>query len=76
MIGNSTFGCVVERALKTLADIGPAVFNGGFSTLLAFLLLASSNSYVFDVFFRVISKHAVSVYALTSTPCLRSVISL
>ncbi|KAF6020795.1 PTCHD3 [Bugula neritina] len=42
-----------ERAMKTLADIGPAVFNGGFSTLLAFMLLASSDSYVFDVFFKV-----------------------
>jgi len=44
---------LLERAMKTLADIGPAVFNGGFSTLLAFMLLASSDSYVFDVFFKV-----------------------
>jgi len=42
-----------QRTMKTLADIGPAVFNGGFSTLLAFILLVTSNSYVFDVFFRV-----------------------
>lgn len=41
------------RTVKTMSLIGPAVFNGGFSTFLAFVLLASSNSYVFDVFFKV-----------------------
>ncbi|XP_067946636.1 patched domain-containing protein 3-like [Watersipora subatra] len=46
-------GSKQERALKTLGDIGPAVFNGGVSTFLAFVLLANSNSYVFDVFFQV-----------------------
>ena len=33
--------------------IGPAVFNGGFSTFLAFILLAFSDSYVFLTFFKV-----------------------
>ena len=32
---------------------GPAVFNGGFSTFLAFVLLAGSKSHVFMVFFKV-----------------------
>lgn len=36
-----------------LKEIGPAVFNGGFSTFLAFVLLANSNSYGFALFFRV-----------------------
>ena len=36
-----------------LADIGPAVFNGGFSTFLAFILLANSKSHVFSTFFKV-----------------------
>ena len=27
-----------EKAIKALADIGPAVMNGGFSTFLAFIL--------------------------------------
>ena len=31
-----------ERIRKTLINIGPAVFNGGFSTFLAFILLISS----------------------------------
>ncbi|GFR61545.1 patched domain-containing protein 3 [Elysia marginata] len=41
------------RVVSTLADIGPAVFNGGFSTFLAFVLLANSRSYGFLLFFRV-----------------------
>lgn len=43
----------VERPIKALAAIGPAVFSGGFSTFLAFLLLSRSNSYGFALFFRV-----------------------
>ncbi|KAJ8305936.1 hypothetical protein KUTeg_016481 [Tegillarca granosa] len=42
-----------ERSIKTLEQIGPAVFNGGFSTLLAFVLLSNSYSYGFSLFFRV-----------------------
>ncbi|ESO88138.1 hypothetical protein LOTGIDRAFT_165877 [Lottia gigantea] len=42
-----------ERSTYTLKTIGPAVFNGGFSTLLAFVLLANSSSYGFALFFRV-----------------------
>ncbi|XP_041359344.1 protein patched homolog 1-like isoform X2 [Gigantopelta aegis] len=42
-----------ERSILTLKIIGPAVFNGGFSTFLAFVLLASSTSYGFTLFFRV-----------------------
>jgi hypothetical protein len=33
--------------------MGPAVWNGGFSTFLAFILLAVSSSYVFKSFFKV-----------------------
>ena len=42
-----------ERTKETLVVIGPAVFSGGFSTFLAFLLLANSSSYGFTLFFRV-----------------------
>ena len=42
-----------ERAKKTMVHIGPAVFSGGFSTFLAFLLLVNSISYGFTLFFRV-----------------------
>ena len=38
---------------EALADIGPAVFNGGFSAFLAFILLANSKSHVFSTFFKV-----------------------
>ena len=33
--------------------MGPAVFNGGLSTFLAFILVAFSDSYVFQTFFKV-----------------------
>ncbi|XP_048761748.2 protein patched homolog 1-like isoform X1 [Ostrea edulis] len=46
-------GSKKERPVMALTEIGPAVFNGGFSTFLAFVLLANSNSYGFSLFFRV-----------------------
>ena len=42
-----------ERMQQTLTEVGPAVFNGGFSTLLAILMLVNSKSWVFICFFRV-----------------------
>ena len=43
-----------ERRVKdALTNIGPAVLNGGFSTFLAFILLATSKSHVFTSFFKV-----------------------
>ena len=36
-----------------MIDLGPAVFNGGFSTFLAFALLWVSSSYLFVSFFKV-----------------------
>jgi Niemann-Pick C1 protein len=41
-----------ERVTATLTDVGAAVFNGGFSTFLAVLLLSGSKSYVFRVLFQ------------------------
>ncbi|XP_078353441.1 NPC intracellular cholesterol transporter 1-like isoform X2 [Oculina patagonica] len=46
-------GSRLERALVTLRDIGPAVWNGGFSTFLAVVLLVFSKSYVSMTFFKV-----------------------
>lgn len=42
-----------DRICSTLANIGPAVLNGGFTTFFAFLLLANSQSHVFITFFKV-----------------------
>ena len=42
-----------QRTQDTLNNIGTAVFNGGFSTFLAFVLVAFSDSYVFLTFFKV-----------------------
>ena len=48
---------ISERTKQTLIVIGPAVFSGGFSTFLAFLLLVNSTSYGFTLFFRVSLNH-------------------
>ena len=45
-------------SFRTLTEIGPAVFNGGLSTLLAILMLVNSKSYVFITFFKVYSYHS------------------
>ena len=42
-----------ERMAQTLIQRGPAVFNGGFSTLLAIIMLVISKSHVFVSFFKV-----------------------
>ena len=53
----SIYYCVfyfaLERTIKMYRDIGPAVWNGGFSTFLAIVPLATSQSHVFVTFFRV-----------------------
>ena len=38
---------------QAVSEMGPAVFNGGFSTFLAFALLMMSQSYVFKSFFKI-----------------------
>jgi len=49
------FKCCVflERVKGALVEIGGPVTSGGFSTFLAFVLLAASKSYVFTTFFKV-----------------------
>jgi len=42
-----------EKAIKAIATIGPAVFNGGMTTFLALVLLGASTSHVFVTFFKV-----------------------
>ncbi|XP_060085113.1 NPC intracellular cholesterol transporter 1-like, partial [Ylistrum balloti] len=42
-----------SRVRGTLVEMGSPVFSGAFSTFLAFILLALSNSYVFTTFFKV-----------------------
>ncbi|XP_055956287.1 patched domain-containing protein 3 [Patella vulgata] len=61
-----------ERSLKTLKSIGPAVFNGGFSTFLAFVLLSTSTSYGFSLFFRVF--FSVVVFGLFHGLCYLPVV--
>ena len=41
-----------ERAQKAVLEMGTAVIHGAFSTFLAVLVLASSKSYIFRVFFK------------------------
>nr|XP_045610893.1 protein patched homolog 2-like [Procambarus clarkii] len=42
-----------QRARQTVATIGPAVLNGGFTTFLAFVFLVNSTSHVFLSFFKI-----------------------
>jgi len=42
-----------DRMARTMIEMGPAVLNGGLSTLLAIIMLANSKSYVFISFFKV-----------------------
>ena len=45
----------VDRAAVALTTIGPAILNGGVTTLLALAFLTYSQSYTFHVFFKVFS---------------------
>ena len=54
-VGNSND----ERIKKAIVEMGPAVFNGGFSTFLAFAILVFSESFAFMVFFKIFFLIAV-----------------
>ena len=41
-----------DRAAAALVSIGPAIFNGGTTTVLALVFLAFSSAYPFVVMFR------------------------
>lgn len=54
MFSNMYFSILFsERVKSTLSEMGVAVFNGGVSTFLAFIVVAFSKSYVFTTFFKV-----------------------
>ena len=46
---------MILRAYTALSIMGSAVFNRGFSTFLAFVILAGGESYIFLTFFKVLS---------------------
>ena len=48
-----TLGTKQDRSVHALNKMGPAVLNGGISTFLSFILLATSTSHVFATFFKV-----------------------
>lgn len=48
-----------ERATAALRLMGPAVFNGGLSTFLAFVLLGFSDAYIFTTFFKLFTSVVV-----------------
>jgi len=47
-------GTARERAIGALERIGPSVFNAIFSTLLAVIVLSTSTSFIYQVFFKVL----------------------
>ena len=42
-----------QKSIQTLANIGPAVMNGGFSTFLAFVVTCTAESHPYVTFFRI-----------------------
>jgi len=48
-----------EKAVQAISSIGPAVFNGGFTTFLALVLCSFSSSHVFITFFKVFALTVV-----------------
>ncbi|PNF27986.1 hypothetical protein B7P43_G14201 [Cryptotermes secundus] len=49
----SRTGTRSARALDAVTSIGPAIYSGGLSTLLAISMLALSDSYIFTSFFKI-----------------------
>ena len=47
------FSLFIDLFISSQVDMGPAVLNGGVSTLIAFILLVSSDSHVFSSFFKI-----------------------
>ena len=43
----------MKRAQTSLSNICPAVLNGGFTTFLALVVMADSNTHAFQTFFKV-----------------------
>merc|ERR1719508_534512 len=50
---SSSEGCATSRTKAALTSLGPAVFNGGVTTLLAVIVLPFSRSHIFVTFFKV-----------------------
>ena len=46
-------GTSYHRAAEALSSMGPAILNGGITTLIAIIFLGFSDSYAFIVFFKV-----------------------
>jgi len=55
VVETNSFILSIQRIATTLTKIGPAVLNGGFSTFLTFILLSTSQSYIFISFFKIFS---------------------
>lgn len=67
-------GDTTERARAALESVGPAVLQGGLSTLLSFVLLVGSSSHVFTTFFKVFTAASVLglYYGLVVLPVVLS----
>ena len=59
-------GTKSERASKALVTMGPAILNGGTTTVLALSLLGFSKSYAYIVFFKVCTIHSPLLSMLPS----------
>ena len=66
----------LNRAGAALLDIGPAILNGGVTTVLALVLLSTASSHVFRVFFKVFTLSAIFglFHGLVFIPVMLSVL--
>jgi len=51
---NSASGSSADRAVEALTRLGPCVWNAIFSTFLAVVVIGFTNSFVFEVFFKIL----------------------
>lgn len=69
-------GTSKERAVKALERIGPSTFNAVVSTFLAVVVLSTSSSYVFRIFFKSLALVTVlgGLHGLWLLPVILSVV--
>ena len=61
----------MEKTLRSIETIGPAVFNGGLTTFLALTLSGGSTSHTFKTFFKVRSYlHKKIIIIKSNLRCL------
>lgn len=69
---STVYGTRAERMEKSLSEMGPAVQHGVLSTFLAIIVLSTSESFIFNVFFKMffLATTLGGLHGLFILPCL------